>query len=119
MNSITIDGYTTVLNPELLQSQKRSLEDIAEILGLHARKIALFKDMETANEFSLEAYGRELREVEYALQRAWNFPQSAKYHKFWEVPRCTCPKLDNAERYPTGNYVINETCLVHGEIGYD
>lgn len=118
MNSITIDGYTTVLNPSLLSKQKCTLEDIAALLGLHARKIALFKEMEVAEDFSLEAYGRELREVEYALQRAWGFPQSAKYHRFWEVPRCTCPKMDNEDRYPTGNYVVDEKCLVHGEIGY-
>jgi hypothetical protein len=119
MNSITLDGTPVHLNEQLIQSQKLDVEDVATILGLHARKLALYRAMETAEEFSLEAYGRELRDLEYALQRSWGFPQSAKYHRFWEVPRCTCPTIDNEERYPSGMYVVNGNCPVHGEAGYE
>lgn len=118
MNSITLNGTTVTLSEDLMKKQSIDMEGAAEILGLHARKLALYAGMEGAEDFSLSAYGRELRNVEYALQRAWGFPQSAKYHKFWEAPRCTCPKMDNEERYPTGNYVINRNCLVHGEEVY-
>lgn len=37
-----------------------------------------------------------------------------KYH-FWIRPKCTCPKLDNDDRYPYGYYVVNMTCPLHGE----
>ena len=118
MNSITINDQTVTLNEDLIAKQGIDGEAIAEILGLHAKKLALFEAMKAAEEFSLEAYGRELRDNEFALQRAWGFPQSAKYHRFWEVPRCTCPTMDNEERYPSGMYVVNGNCPVHGEDGY-
>jgi|DEB0MinimDraft_6_1074348.scaffolds.fasta_scaffold04658_2 hypothetical protein len=119
MNSITLKGQTITLSEQLIKSQSLSTEDVATILGLHARKLALYEELETAEDFSLEALGRELREVEYALQRAWKFPQSAKYHRFWEAPRCACPKMDNAERYPSDLAIVNGNCPLHGEIGYE
>lgn len=117
MNSVVLNGTAVVLNQDLLEKQGVDLEGAAEILGLHARKLALYAAMKEAEDFSLSAYGRELRSVEYALQRAWGFPQSEKYHRFWEAPRCICPKMDNEDRYPSGSYVVMTTCPVHGDIG--
>ena len=116
MNSITLNGTTVTLSQDLLKKQAVDMEGAAEILGLHARKLALYAGMEVAEDFSLSAYGRELRSVEYALQRAWGFAQSEKYHRFWEAPRCTCPKMDNEDRYPSGSYVVMTSCPVHGDI---
>lgn len=119
MNSITLNGTTVTLSEDLLKKQAIDMEGAAEILGLHARKLALYAGMEVAEDFSLSAYGRELRNVEYDLQRAWGFPQTAKYHRFWEAPRCTCPKMDNEEHYGTAYAIIDKACPVHGENEYE
>ncbi len=116
--TITFEKEVVVLNNDLIKKQGIDEEAIAEILGLHAKKLALFKGMSEAEEFSLSAYGREIRNVEYALQRAWNFSQNAAYHRFWLVPRCTCPQMDNEDSYGAALYYINKKCPVHGEEGY-
>jgi len=119
MNQVTINGSSITLNQSLIEKQKLDMPAIAAILGLHARKLALYAEMAEAEEFSLEAYGRELRDIEYALQREWKFPQTAKYHRFWEAPRCTCPKMDNEEHYGTAYAIIDKACPVHGENEYE
>jgi len=52
--------------------------------------------------------------IEYELQDLWGFPRDIKFHKFWELPQCRCPKMDNEDSYPSGYYVINELCPLHG-----
>lgn len=41
-------------------------------------------------------------ENQYALQRAWGFPEDPNYHRAWWIKGCTCPKMDNDDNYPTG-----------------
>lgn len=48
------------------------------------------------------------------LQRLWGFEQDSNYIKFWEFPKCDCPIMDNQERYPSGHYVMNSECIIHG-----
>lgn len=115
MNSVTVNGTTITLNKDLIEKQKLDLETVATILGLHARKAALLQEMETAPEFSWEAYARDIRSIEFALQRSWGFPQSENFHRWWNLPHCSCPKLDNEERYGTAQLIIDKECPVHKE----
>lgn len=55
-----------------------------------------------------------IEQMEYLLQDAWGFPRDKNYHKFWYIFGCLCPILDNEERYPTGVYIINGECPLHG-----
>jgi len=114
MNSITINGNTVTLNEELIAKQDLDGEAVAEVLGLHARKMAVMAGMEEAEDSSLEAYAREITCIEFSLQRAWGFSQNENYHRFWLVPRCLCSDMDNEDRYPTGQYTIAGECPVHG-----
>lgn len=54
-------------------------------------------------------------ELEFGLQKLWGFPLDYDWHRFWEIPGCACPKMDNEDRYPYGNYIINQKCRIHGE----
>jgi len=54
--------------------------------------------------------------IEFELQDLWGFSRDIRYHKFWELPQCQCPKLDNEDRYPFGHYFINESCPLHGDV---
>jgi hypothetical protein len=68
MNSVTIDGHTVTLNEDLIAKQGIDGEAIAEILGLHARKLALYKAMETAEEFS-QRYSKSTAFEDVELRR--------------------------------------------------
>ena len=56
-------------------------------------------------------------ENERLLQKLWKFEQNDKFIKFWNFPACECPSMDNNERYPTGHYIMSESCPIHGRQG--
>ena len=53
-------------------------------------------------------------DLNYSLQSLWRFRRDSRYHRFWRLPGCICSKMDNEERYPSGIYVVNSDCPVHG-----
>jgi len=114
MNSVTINGNIVTLNEKLIAKQDLDGEAVAEVLGLHARKMAVMAGMEEAEDTSLEAYAREITRIEFALQRAWGFSQNEDYHRFWLVPRCKCPHMDNEDMYGTKYSIKRKDCPVHG-----
>lgn len=102
-----------MINYDLARQQNLSPEIIAKLEVLHQ-----YRDHLEAERLE----GRINRNVflslwtanEYKLQELWGFPKSSAYHRFWDAEGCTCPRLDNDDAYPTGYYVINETCPLHG-----
>jgi hypothetical protein len=55
-----------------------------------------------------KAYG-----IERKLQKLWGFKQDDKFIKFWNIPGCSCPTMDNDDRYPFGHYVYSCECIIH------
>ena len=51
------------------------------------------------------------------LTKLWNFDinDTEKYYRFWETPKCSCPKLDNEDRYSVGDYIYSFDCIIHGK----
>ena len=43
------------------------------------------------------------------------FEENLNYYKFWNVPFCSCAKMDCEDAYPSGRYYVNLECPVHGE----
>lgn len=102
------------LNKELLD-QQNCWANLEEIKKLHQEKLKLFETMKNTNDNKLlKNYDSVLTELEYKLQELWKFSKNSNYHKFWERPKCKCPKIDNYDAYPTGYYVVNESCPLHG-----
>lgn len=61
-----------------------------------------------------DVISEQVTELEFELQRLWNFPQDKEFHKYWlSVGHCSCPNLDNLERLGYGR-IINLGCPVHG-----
>ena len=104
----------TYLNNVLVKKQQLTQSNIAELLKLHTQRytIRLLADM--CNPQMLKMYAKMDEEVDVLMQIEWHFPLNKNYYKFWEFPRCTCPKMDNNDAYPSGHYVINNDCIVHG-----
>jgi len=106
----------TKLNQALLEKQGITAEGEELIRELHGRKVGAYSQIEkTTDPTDLEALADLVTHIEFALQRAWGFPQSIAFHRFWETPKCTCPNLDNEERYGTKQFIIASDCPLHGD----
>ena len=105
------------LNERLILQQKLSESEVAEILRLHEYKLTIRAKMWAlpSDNPKIKAYAKELEQIEFLLQDAWKFERNINYHKFWEAPHCTCPKMDNEDAWPSGYYVKALVCPVHGE----
>lgn len=58
-----------------------------------------------------------IEDIEYSLQGIWKFERNASYHTHWiEIKGCTCPKMDNADHWPTGRIVVSD-CPYHWKGG--
>lgn len=56
------------------------------------------------------------KENEFKLQRLWGFDEDARYHRFFDLPHCNCPVLDNLERLGTDYQIHNQNCPIHGDV---
>lgn len=103
------------LNEGLIRKQGLNEESIDKLLVLHKRKLEIYQFIETIeDEEALRVFAKHITDLEFNLQETWGFPKNAKFHRFWETPKCTCPKMDNEDAYPTGYYVISGDCPLHG-----
>lgn len=104
-----------MMNKRLLDQQNcwNNLEDIKET---HWLKL-LFNEMitETDNPKELKELAKNITECEFYLQELWKFSKDSKFHRFWDISKCQCPKFDNEDAYPYGHYTINLSCPLHGD----
>ena len=54
-------------------------------------------------------------QIEFQLQTLWRFKQDETMHRWFERPKCSCPKMDNSEMLGTGVRYTNPNCIIHGE----
>lgn len=55
-----------------------------------------------------------IEDIEFSLQGVWKFVRNPAYHTHkWEIVGCSCPKLDNMERFGSPFKVINGNCKWH------
>jgi hypothetical protein len=81
-------------------------------------KLKIFDIIENSN--SLDAgqakqYYKKLTDNEYNMQLLYGEEEDISYHRFWETPKCTCPKIDNIEIYPSKSPIFDDKCLIHGK----
>lgn len=104
------------LNPKLLDEQD-CWENVEVLLETHLEKLKIFEKMEESEDpEKLQAFDREITKLERKLQDLWGFRVNNNYHKFWDRPKCKCPKMDNDDRYPSSSYIIAGNCPLHGNI---
>lgn len=112
---------TVFLNPTLIEQQQITPEGVEKIMTLHIRKLMIIDAMEACSPMTDGAKLRELADqvtkIEFELQEAWRFPRNIDYHKFWELPHCSCPKMDNNDNWGTPYHVYSEKCILHADEG--
>ena len=115
--AVIFKGYVqSFINPEMLIQQKISTESdtFKKLKEAQAERISIFYQMElTDDENLLAKLDSAFTANEFYLQNLWGFEENIDFHKFWEAPKCTCPKLDNNDQYPTGYYSYNQSCPIH------
>ena len=113
----TVHNKGIRLNERLILQQKLSEAEVEQILCIHEYKLTICTKMEALppDNPKVKAYAKRLEQLEFLLQDAWKFPRDANFHRFWEMPHCTCPKMDNEDAYPSDYYVLNLSCPIHGE----
>ena len=108
-----------MINLELAQRQNLNEAEIFQIEQLHYARSLLHEAIQQAvaagNVNVSRAIGKALPEIELELQKLWKFEQNLNYYKFWNVPTCVCSWLDNEDAFPSGYYVRNLSCPVHGD----
>ena len=122
-NILTLpDGNNIVINEKMLSRQDawKNLEEIwknlEEIKKLHLEKNKVFSKMKKSRKKeTLKKLAEEVGQIEFKLQAAWNFPLDKNYHRWFEVPKCTCPKMDNIDMLGTKYRIIAEDCPIHGK----
>lgn len=111
------NGKTIRLNRRLIERQQLTQEEVNVIARLHDKKHRIFDRMEReAVPHRLRALANEVKDIEFDLQEAWRFERNAAFHEFWNVPKCTCPKLDNIDCKGSGRMFFAVSCPIHGDV---
>jgi len=109
------------LSPSLAEKQKISDSRLENLKKLHISKDELFEMMDLSDpenppsELFFPECAKLLKDIEFLMQKEWRFSEDEACHTWWcKAPHCTCPKLDNAERFGTKYKIIREDCPLHG-----
>lgn len=113
--TVEYKGSTIVLNSRLLDRQK-AWDNVDEIKSLHLEKLKVFEKMNLTDvKEDLRKSAQEIEQLEFKLQKAWGFPQDRNCHYWYDVPKCTCPKMDNRDNYGTEYRITDLYCPIHGD----
>lgn len=105
----------TKLSEHLVKSKKLNASQIKVLKDLHVERLGIEEQMSaTEDRADLKQLFKFWTQNQRDLQTAWGFEANDSFHRFWEVPKCTCPYLDNLERLGTPFKIINKSCIVHG-----
>ena len=102
------------LNKALIESQN-VWHNVDLLKILHMKRFIIEEKMELTNiNKELKSLAKEWTENQFLLQDAWNFKRDETQHRFWTLPGCSCPKLDNNDMIGIGYFIINPSCKIHG-----
>lgn len=118
---VVVDGnVVALLNERLAIRQKVTPEQLEQLKETHVIVYHLKEAAKkTTDPVKLRRLAAEFDEIETEQQLLWNFEPDPNFHRFFDFPGCTCPKIDNAERLGTPYKVINNSCPIHGGSEHD
>jgi hypothetical protein len=107
-----------MLNQKLVEQQELSQHEVQYIETLHEVRLRHIGEMSfldpKENQDQLLELAGKIRTLDFQLQEAWHFPQDENFHRFWELPHCSCPKMDNEDRWGTEYMIRSVECIFHG-----
>jgi hypothetical protein len=115
---VEFNGEVTYINHRLINSRNIDDATLELIKERHRERIDIFqRARKTQDKESLTFLAKAYERVEFQLQQLWGFDQNSNYHRWFELPGCTCPKVDNIDRLGTPYRVYSVDCPVHGGKG--
>lgn len=102
------------VNLSLAKKYGLSRDSVIMISSLYQQRQVIFEALQSGQFKPSKRLNSMLESIEESLQLQWFNKVDMKYYRFWDIPKCVCPKVDNTERYPYGNYIISENCKFHG-----
>lgn len=113
-NEVTYKGYTVYIAQAFLDRYNTKFEDVELLFKRRLELECSILDF-LENQDHLKSLKKEWTQNELEIQKAFGLEQNTKYHKFWRMIGCTCPKIDNEDNWPSGYYFINGNCPIHGK----
>ncbi len=111
-------GRTIYLNKDLIEKLDLTDKRVNDIKQLHRQiiscDISITKTVTSGGQAHLDFLLAHWERLQFDLQEAWGFTKDKRYHRFWELTSCNCPKADNEDSYPSGYYFISGKCALHG-----
>ncbi len=105
----------TYLNSDLISSRGISEGDVEKLKRSHLCLDAIKQKMKASSDTTrIRQLARRIQTIEYIQQKLWKFPQDHTFHNWYNVPHCTCPKMDNADRKGSKFQIRTASCIVHG-----
>jgi hypothetical protein len=87
-------------------------ENLDKLKNCLLEKLKIYDEIKS-NTDNLQKYYKKLTNIEYNMQILYGEKEDVSYHKFWETPKCTCPKIDNVELYPSETPIFDPNCPIH------
>jgi len=88
------------------------IDNIEPLKNCLLAKLKLYHKIQTSDK-NLNSYYKKLTDNEFNMQLLYGLDENINYHRFWETPKCTCPKIDNVVNYPNGKYTFDKNCPIH------
>ena len=92
-------------------NNKKNLKKLKNCL---IEKLKIYDIIENSDK-NLEQYYKKLTDIEYNMQLLYGEEEEITKHIFWFTPKCTCPKIDNLEIYPSKTPIFDDKCPIHGK----
>ena len=88
-----------------------------EIKDLYMFKYCIFDMMGDAPNYRVDyirSLARDLEYIEQEIQKYFRFEPNLDYFRFWEMPKCSCPVMDNQDMWGTKYKIYSDKCIIHG-----
>ena len=111
-----VSSKLSMINQNLVNRQKVSADDVQKIVKLQTIRKYFYDFIELSNDKEeIRRLDKIITQIEFKLQKLWGFPQDRNHHRWFDVPKCSCPKRDNADSLGSDLRTINSDCILHGE----
>ena len=105
----------SILSPALIAEQNIDRETLEKLKLTYIERAEIFESMENTDDVSeLKALAKKFDELQFRQQALWGFPQNENFHRWFDVPKCECPKMDNMENLGTKYRITVGNCPIHG-----
>lgn len=104
----------TKLNSDLVHQRNISDDNVEKLKRAHICLYRTYEQMSETDDIErLKILAKRCTKIEFIQQELWGYPRDATWHKWFDVPKCKCPKSDNQLRLGTKYYIVDQTCDIH------